>query len=436
MGVTLAHMLHSFLGARDAQSGIPLLLVHLNLVVYAMAYWMQQPVLPFLTAELGADMQTLGILQSVISTCAFIGGPGLGRVVDERGAKTAMILTQGGSLVMYGLMALTTTLPILFLSRIPALVQHCNLCSQAAVSKLSSSENRAVALGRLVLSYQIGMSIGAPLGGSLTTWYGSHFAAFMAFLITLIVFICDILFLPGDMLGSERHGKRKDIERETALGTAERKEEDEKKKKKKKPGAWDKTKLILHVLAEPAVMDNAIVSMCISMARTIKRSHFSMAGKDHFGMDAQMVGAFMAFASGLSLVANVFTVSAITSRFGDSKRAVAGATMVSLCSYVLLAGCNDITMLVLIMFPLSQGNSVTYTLMSSAMSKAGSEDEVGTRIALSHALRALCGIAAPLITGFLYARVGYAGPPLCAAAATGMGMTYVLLKRDKTEKQA
>ena len=39
----------SFLGAQNDADRVPITVLHLNLVVYAMSFWMSQPVLPFIT---------------------------------------------------------------------------------------------------------------------------------------------------------------------------------------------------------------------------------------------------------------------------------------------------------------------------------------------------------------------------------------------------
>ena len=54
------HMFARWLGARDAASFWPLLLIHANITIYALTFWMQQPVMPFLSKELGADAGTFG----------------------------------------------------------------------------------------------------------------------------------------------------------------------------------------------------------------------------------------------------------------------------------------------------------------------------------------------------------------------------------------
>ena len=55
----------AFLCARDDASVLPLLLVHFNIVMYAMGYWITQPVLPFLSKKLGADAVVFGKVPAI-----------------------------------------------------------------------------------------------------------------------------------------------------------------------------------------------------------------------------------------------------------------------------------------------------------------------------------------------------------------------------------
>lgn len=189
----------TFLGASSTDFALPLLLVHLNIVVYAGAFWMQQPVLPYLSEALGADEVVFGLLVSTISALALLGLPFLGWLTDTHGAKRSIIVSQMASVVMYGLMWRAHSLPWLFASRIPAALQHCMLCAQAAVSRMSARENRAQALGRISLSYGVGMVLGGPVGGALATRYGHHSSALAAFLLSLLVTLLDALFLPNSL---------------------------------------------------------------------------------------------------------------------------------------------------------------------------------------------------------------------------------------------
>jgi len=171
---------------------------------------MQQPVMPFLSKSLGADAVTFGYLKSAIGACALVGGPIMGRVKDRNGYKTAIIVGQLGSVAMYGLMSVAHSLPVLFLSRLPALVQHAMLCAQAAIADLSSTESRATAMGRLTLSYGVGMVIGSPLGGYLSKHAGYHFAAAVAAALSAAVVALDVLLLPAPAAKKGAKANKKD----------------------------------------------------------------------------------------------------------------------------------------------------------------------------------------------------------------------------------
>jgi len=53
-----------------------------------------QPVLPFLSREVGADAALFGWLQTTFSFVQLVGGPVIGRVCDTRGARLALLLSQ------------------------------------------------------------------------------------------------------------------------------------------------------------------------------------------------------------------------------------------------------------------------------------------------------------------------------------------------------
>eukprot|EP00397_Hematodinium_sp_SG-2012_P023562 GEMP01024489.1.p1 GENE.GEMP01024489.1~~GEMP01024489.1.p1 ORF type:complete len:438 (+),score=77.20 GEMP01024489.1:759-2072(+) len=402
--ITHSDTLRAFLGAKDNGAIAHHLLIHLNIVIYALAYWMQQPVLPFLSSELGVNKSTFGMLQSTISICALIGGPLVGRLLDERGTKVAMLVSQGGSLAMYGIMAISTNVPLLFASRIPSLLQHAMLCAQAALTKLSTGEDRSLALGRLSLSYAIGMSVGAPLGGSLAKWYGSYFAAGAAFGLTLVIMVLDILYLQGETtVITDGDELTKATENDQAAPTAV-----------KTKGLKNTLPVVLKVMRIPAVRDILIFSMIAGVGLSFYQSMFSVAAREHFKMDPQDVGFFISFGSVLGLISNVFIIGVVVHRFGDV-RVISGASALLAASLFSYSFTSDYTQLVAIQIPLGLSSGVLYTSMSSLMSQAGDDSTAGTQIALSHASRSACGIVAPILGGWVYDTWGFQRFGQCAA---------------------
>eukprot|EP00959_Pyramimonas_sp_CCMP1952_P183543 3837662-Pyramimonas_sp.AAC.1 len=71
----------SYFGARDRKSVKALAVIHLNITIYALCYWM---------AQRGRS----GWLQTAFSAAQLLGGPIIGRICDAQGARLALILAQ------------------------------------------------------------------------------------------------------------------------------------------------------------------------------------------------------------------------------------------------------------------------------------------------------------------------------------------------------
>jgi MFS family permease len=97
---------------------------HCVLCSYAMAFWISQPVLPFISKSLGADAVTFGYLQTAFSAVQMVGGPLVGRLCDSYGPGYGLQLSQSASAASYLLLASAVSLPLLFASRLPTLGMH------------------------------------------------------------------------------------------------------------------------------------------------------------------------------------------------------------------------------------------------------------------------------------------------------------------------
>merc|ERR1711871_538153 len=145
-----------------------LVITYLNISLYALCFQCQRPIEPFLIEKLagGDDSKTAyGQLQSFFSMVQTFGSPLVGVLLDRLGAKKGFILVFTGSALSYGLLASATSMPLLYLSKVPALLQHAFLVAQTLVSVSVPAEHRAQALGLLMTSYTIGATIGPFVGG-------------------------------------------------------------------------------------------------------------------------------------------------------------------------------------------------------------------------------------------------------------------------------
>ena len=137
----------------------------------------------FLSKKLGASPVIFGYMQTVFAVSMLVGGPIFGRFGDLFGARAALVVAFLSSFLSYGVLAIADSISMLFLSKIFGFMMHamhggCDLFwpapplshmshsrvsipgAQMVMTDVSGSTERADALGRLGVSYGVGMVVG------------------------------------------------------------------------------------------------------------------------------------------------------------------------------------------------------------------------------------------------------------------------------------
>lgn len=160
---------------RAHNKNVTLAIIYLNVILYATCYQIQRPLEPFLVEKLniqGDASDEYARLQSFFSVMQTIGSFVSGRFLDQFGAKGGFIISFLASAGCYALLSQSTTLTILYLSKIPTIFQAGFLCAQLSASQVTlDGAERVEALGRLTFCYTIGSIIGPALGNApLRCW--------------------------------------------------------------------------------------------------------------------------------------------------------------------------------------------------------------------------------------------------------------------------
>ncbi len=393
----------SFLsGGSTVERPSAFLLVHVNIFLYALSFWIQQPVLPYLSKELGADAVTFGKLSSAMSVLALMGGGALGRLTDRKGAKISLITSHLGSLFMYTLMGWSQNLTWLFASRFGALLQHAMLCAQAALTDLVPEDKRSVAMGRLSLSYAVGMVLGSPLGGLLATEIGYLGAARVAAALTLVCVIADVVFLPN---------------------FSPKQKQQQTEEPKEKPSLFSEVFAFVRIIKQPPVYSLLGFLFPISLGIGCLRSMFPLAGKEVFGIESSDLGFYISYCAFIGLLTNVVCIGPIVKRLGEVQAVIFAAVLNVLCSSMYIAA-GTYTQLLVVSIPSTVSSTILYTLSGSLMSLAVDASEAGTAISLSHATRSLVGIVSPLVGGYLFEAFEFSG--LCVACMLGGTLSAII----------
>ena len=153
---------------RSRNKSITLVIIYINVILYATCYQIQRPLEPFLVEKLniqGDSSDEYARLQSFFSVMQTIGSFVSGRFLDQFGAKGGFMISFISSALSYALLSQSTSLTILYISKIPSIFQAGFLCAQLAASQVTlDGAERVEALGRLTFCYTIGSIIGPMIG--------------------------------------------------------------------------------------------------------------------------------------------------------------------------------------------------------------------------------------------------------------------------------
>mmetsp|Transcript_114839 Transcript_114839/g.335885 ORF Transcript_114839/g.335885 Transcript_114839/m.335885 type:complete len:450 (+) Transcript_114839:138-1487(+) len=147
--------------------------VYLNVLLYSLCFRLQAPVEPFLVQSLARPGTDAGMAYSSLQSWASLvytsGSLAMGLLLDIWGMRCSFIICFLSTALSYGLLSVATTMPLLFISRVPTFFQHGFLLSQALLLQETSEEGRGGALGRLQLAYTAGASVSPVVGGFLAS---------------------------------------------------------------------------------------------------------------------------------------------------------------------------------------------------------------------------------------------------------------------------
>ena len=205
-------------GAVDRSDRIALYITYINIVLYALCFQLQRPVEPFLVKSLSSEgdpaevARTYGQLQSFFNAVQTIGSPLVGILLDCIGIKNASFVVFSATALSYAILASSTTMDLLFLSKIPTFLQAAFLVAQATAATATGGDAaaRAKALGRMTTAYTCGATIGPALGGWLADQGDLYFSAKLAVVGSLVSAILSLMYLPDAHASNSDKKDRKD----------------------------------------------------------------------------------------------------------------------------------------------------------------------------------------------------------------------------------
>src|SRR5688572_28242140 len=174
----------------------PLLVIFLTIFVNLVGFGIIIPLLPFYAQTFGASPFVIGLLFASFSLSQLIAAPLLGEWSDRWGRRPVLILSLIGTAVSFTMLALATSLSMLFAARIVDGLSGGNITTaRAYIADVSTEQDRAKAYGFLGAAFGLGFILGPALGGAFS--HISYTAPiWIAVGVTLVATLMAWLWLP------------------------------------------------------------------------------------------------------------------------------------------------------------------------------------------------------------------------------------------------
>lgn len=331
------------------------------------------------------DSVGFGYLQTAFGVLQLVGGPIFGRFADQFGTRVALILSCASGSVFFLLLSISTSIPILFLSRLPAVFMHGLPGAQKVITDLTAPSQRADALGKLGLCFGIGIIIGSALGGILSTKFGIFTPIYVGLVGSLINTMIAMVWIPSPAKSKSEHGE---AEHSTSQS-----------------GSVFSIREILRLMKFPGVMEIFLVKVLSGFPIGLFLIMFSIISMDFFGLEAVESGYLMSYFGVLQMVVQGLVVGKL------SKHCTEG-TLLRLGVLVFagvglgMALMRTVWHYCIIALPLVFAFSMLGTITDSILTKAVPSSDTGTMLGICASVQPLTRTVGPTIGGVLYKRFG------------------------------
>jgi DHA1 family tetracycline resistance protein-like MFS transporter len=351
------------------------------------------PLLPYLAERTGATESQVGLLVAAYPLAQLFGAPLLGRLSDRFGRKPVLLISILGTAIGFVVLALASSLPVLFFGRLLDGITGGNInVAQAYIADVTEPKDRGRALGLIGAAFGLGFVVGPITGGLLAgisyatpAWVGAGLSVLNMVLVTL--------FLPESLSHEAR-------ERLVAL----------KRRVFDIPG-------FRHALTHPRVGPLLGIRAVTGVSFALFETMFALWAISALGFAPRETGLFLGYVGVLSAIIQGGLIGRLTKRFTDDWLLLTSLALsgVSLAVWGFL---TSVVPLALLFVPLSFGLAIGQTVMTSALTKAVGRDEVGAVLGLQTSIMSLTRVIAPIVGGVLLERTTVWSPGLLAGALT------------------
>jgi len=337
------------------------------------------PYLPQFTTSFGATLTQVGLLLATNSLFSFFGNIFWGSMSDRVGRKPVLLICQFGTLVGFLVLAFSTNLRMLFLSRIIDGVFGGNIpIAKAMIGDVVPPDKRGKEMSNLGVAWTIGSLLGPGIGG-LLSGFGIMGPGLLCVGLSLFTMLVTVFFL--------RESNRS-LKKQQPLH-----------KQAKQPNAKPLSLSLLKQLAPRLLLLQWFFN---TLSFFIFISTVSLYVSVRFHLNTQQIGWILTGAGVLKLFVRFFIFLPILNKFGDEKTVRIGF-IIYIIAYTGLIMVGTIWEYLVINALVSFATACTLDVLSGLMSKAVSNKKQGEMMGLSAAVDNISQIIGPVLGSALLA---------------------------------
>ncbi|KAK3785937.1 hypothetical protein RRG08_013940 [Elysia crispata] len=380
------------------------MVTHINIFLYSCGFWIQLAVFPYLTKQLGADPVTFGYLQTTFAVVQLAGGPLFGRFGDLFGSRQAMMLAFASASVSYFLLFISSSIPLLFVSRLPSVFMHAMQAGQMIVTDVCSPSKRADALGKLGISYGVGMVVGPMIGGIVSRLFSIEKGALVACVLSLVSIVITFLYVPASV-------KKSAASQDSNIFSLSK---------------------ILRLLRAPGAFFLLTIKMGTGVPMGIFQSMFSVVALERFQLPPDQNSYVMSYVGVMAMMVQGVGIGYVTKSF-DQNRILAGSAMSLMLGYFMMTFASNMWHMCAVFIPLIVGLTFQNVVTTSALTRTVSSADTGAMLGLSMAVNSLIRSVSPTVGGYMLTRFGFEsfGYLGCAVSAVITGVLFYRARKEE-----
>lgn len=365
--------------------------------------------LPFVINNFGGSVLLITVAFGLFSFFQFFVSPFWGNLSDKIGRKPLLILNCVAELIANILLAIATSLPIIFLARIIAGLFKTNISvGTAYIADITDEKNRAKGMGLFGVAFGLGFTLG-PLAGGLIAGsnYTQETLSLVAWLASAINLL-NLIFVITSFKETLPKGKAIQLKKNEVSKQIE-------------------------IVKNPALFPYFLLIFFIYAVFSGMEGTIAVWTKDTFTWGPREVGFVMLLAGLCQIIVQGFLLRVLIKKFNEIKLIASG--FISLIFGFSLIPTENIYLIPLAIIFLSYGIGISNPCINSILSKK-SENNKGLVLGTGYSCQAAARFIGQPLAGFIFLNFGKNVPfYFDAAFLVVVALGYIFLYKN-IRKQA